>query len=169
MRPGPLRFGQNVKKIDKPQTASQAVMTQYAALCFRHKAKHAPEILLITSRDTGRWVVPKGWPMKGKSGGECAAQEAFEEAGVEGRLISHSVGFFTYDKILDDGTAQPCVVSVYPVAVEKLHAIYPEHGQRRRRWFSPAKAASQVAEPELATILAGFDPAKLPRRPAGKA
>lgn len=169
MRPKPARFGQAMKKIDKPQTASQAAMTQYAALCFRQKARQAPEILLITSRDTGRWVTPKGWPMKDKTGAECAAQEAFEEAGVEGRLFADSIGLFTYDKILDDGTAQPCVVSVYPVAVEKLHAIYPEHGQRRRRWFSPAKAAARVDEPELAAILSAFDPARLPRRLPGKA
>ena len=169
MRPEPARFGQNVKKLDKPRTASQAAMTQYAALCFRQKAGQAPEILLISSRDTGRWVTPKGWPMKGKTGAECAAREAFEEAGVEGRSFAGSIGLFTYDKIRDDGSAQPCVVTVYPIAVERLRTNYPEQGQRRRRWFSPAKAAGKVNEPELSALLAAFDPAKLPRKGQGKA
>ncbi|MEZ5732978.1 MAG: NUDIX hydrolase [Paracoccaceae bacterium] len=157
-----------MKKLDKTDTAPQEAMTQFAALCFRQKAKAKPEVLLITSRDTGRWVIPKGWPMKGKSGPECAEREAFEEAGVEGVLIPHCLGLFTYDKGLDDGALQPCVVSVFPIRVDRLHAIYPEHGQRRRRWFTPAKAAQKVAEPELAALIAAFDPASLPRRPTGK-
>ena len=161
--------GWPMKKMEEGKTAPTKAMAQNAALCFRVTKKRGAEVLLVTSRDTGRWVIPKGWPMKGKSGAECALQEAFEEAGVEGRLVADTVGIFSYDKVMDDGTLQPCVVSVYPVAVARLKSNFPERGQRDRRWFSPQKAARKVAEPELRSILAGFDPAQLTDAERGNA
>lgn len=153
--------GRPMKKMEKGKTAPTEAMAQNAALCFRVTKKRGAEVLLVTSRDTGRWVIPKGWPMKGKSGGECALQEAFEEAGVEGRLVAETVGLYSYDKVMDDKSLQPCVVSVYPVEVARLKSNFPERGQRERRWMSPKKAARKVAEPELRTILANFDPVQL--------
>lgn len=150
-----------MKKHDKEDVASTKAMTQYGAICFRVSKKAGCEVLLVTSRDTGRWVIPKGWPMKGRSGAECALREAFEEAGVEGHDMAGPIGLFSYDKGMDDGAVQPCVVAVYPVEVDRLHASFPERDQRKRRWFAPKKAARKVAEPELRAILAGFDPAKL--------
>lgn len=162
---GSGRFGQTkfMKEIDAPPPTSQQVMTQIAALCFRVTKRHGCQVLLVTSRDTGRWVIPKGWQMKKRTDPEAAQQEAFEEAGVEGRLIANPLGLFSYNKVLDDQRLQPCVVSVYPVEVARLRRNYPERGQRKRRWFSPAKAARRVAEPELQAILAAFDPAQLPK------
>ncbi len=147
-----------MKKHEMDEVHAEEAMTQYGSICFRVRKKDGCKVLLITSRDTGRWVIPKGWPMKGKSGPEAALQEAYEEAGVEGRVRAESSGLYSYDKILDDGTPQPCVVTVYPVKVVHLHGKYPERDQRRRRWFSPKKAAKKVNEPELQEILASFDP-----------
>lgn len=161
--------GRPMKKMEEGKTAPTEAMAQNAALCFRTTRKRGAEVLLVTSRDTGRWVIPKGWPMGGKSGAECALQEAFEEAGVEGRLVAGTVGIYSYDKMMDDGSLQPCVVSVYPVEVARLKSNFPERGQRDRRWFNPRKAARKVAEPELSTILAGFDPAQLTDADGGSA
>ena len=96
--------------------------------------------------------------MKGKSGAECALREAYEEAGVEGDPDSRCIGLYAYDKGLKGGAVQPCVVAVYPVRVRRLKDDFPEKGQRVRKWFSPRKAASRVAEPELSELLSQFDP-----------
>ncbi|MCV2868059.1 NUDIX hydrolase [Defluviimonas sp. WL0002] len=147
-----------MKKLDNTSPGAQEALTQYAALCHRKSAKGKLEVLLITSRDTGRWVIPKGWPMKGKTGSQCALREAYEEAGVEGVLGNRCIGIYSYDKVLNDGKKQPCIVAVYPVRVQRLKDDFPEKGQRVRKWFNPKKAAAQVAEPELSQLLANFDP-----------
>ncbi|HPE26237.1 NUDIX hydrolase [Albidovulum sp.] len=147
-----------MKTLDQSSPGAEEALTQYAALCHRKTAKGRTEVLLITSRDTGRWVIPKGWPMKGKSGAECALREAYEEAGVEGDPDSRCIGLYAYDKGLKGGAVQPCVVAVYPVRVRRLKDDFPEKGQRVRKWFSPRKAASRVAEPELSELLSQFDP-----------
>lgn len=151
----------------KFERAADTAMTQFAAICYRTTPKKGCEVLLITSRDTGRWVIPKGWPMKGKTGAECALQEAFEEAGVEGRPDPGPIGIYSYDKVLGDGALQPCVVSVFPVAVARLKNNFPERAERDRRWFTPQKAAQKVAEPELQALLAGFAPASGARGTGG--
>lgn len=152
-----------MKKLDMGAQTPQETESQYAALCFRRTGKHDHEVLLITSRDTGRWVIPKGWPMKGKSGSECALREAFEEAGVEGSPWPLPIGVYAYDKVLTSGV-QPCIVSVYPVEVDRMRNEFPEKGQRERKWFKPKKAAEKVDEPELRSLLKSFDPGN-----AGKA
>ena len=68
-------------------------LEQVGALIVRRR-RGSCEVMLITSRDTGRWIVPKGWPMRGKPDDEAAAQEAFEEAGVEGEISRDPVGSF---------------------------------------------------------------------------
>lgn len=136
--------------------AEGAARTQVAALCWRiHEGK--PQILLVTSRDTGRWIVPKGWPMAGKTAAETASAEAWEEAGVEGRAEETCLGLYAYTKMLGPERGVPCVVAVYPLRVRALARDYPERSQRRRRWFSPRRAAQKVDEPELKELLKGFD------------
>jgi 8-oxo-dGTP pyrophosphatase MutT (NUDIX family) len=134
---------------------------QFGALCWR-VGKTGAEVLLISSRDTGRWVIPKGWPMKDRSGPEAAAIEAWEEAGVKGLIGEAKLGHFTYDKVLKRDTknecAQPCIVDVFPLEVSKLATQFPEQRQRRRKWFTPDKAARKVAEAELKAMLAEFTP-----------
>ncbi|WP_346728823.1 NUDIX hydrolase [Paroceanicella profunda] len=113
-------------------------------------------MLLITSRGTGRWVLPKGWPIKGLSGAGAALREAYEEAGVEGEAGPEPVGRYAYDKILDSGLPLPCEAAVYAVRVTRMLERYPEQGQRRLAWHSPVRAAELVAEPGLQTLLTGF-------------
>ncbi len=111
------------------------------------------QVLLITSRDTGRWVIPKGWPIEGLTAAEAAAHEAWEEAGVEGLVAATDLGQFHYDKMMDPKPAVPCQVQVFALRVAKLRAKFPERKERRRRWFDALKAARKVAEPELRQLL----------------
>lgn len=136
--------------------------TQFAALCYRMK-KGKPEILLITSRRSGRWIVPKGWPVDGMTPSQSALTEAWEEAGVIGKIHNVSLGLFSYLKQVSADTELPCVAVVYPVKVKSLSTKFPEAGQRKRKWFSPKRAAELVSELELADIIRKFDPALLKR------
>lgn len=137
--------------------------TQFAALCYRIR-KDKPEILLVTTRNSGRWIIPKGWPMTGKTPGECALIEAWEEAGVQGKHSDQCIGMFSYTKLTDPNQPLPCIGLVFPVRVKSLAKSYPEIGQRNRKWLRPKKAATRVAEPELAEILRHFDPRHLTRK-----
>lgn len=132
------------------------VRTQFGALCYRIKNGKV-EILLITSRGTGRWITPKGWPMDGETPAAAAATEAYEEAGVEGKIQDVCLGIYSYQKEIGDD-ALPCVVAIFPVKVKRLSDKYPEAGQRKRKWFSRKKAAALIKEKELAQIIRNFDP-----------
>ena len=133
------------------------VRSQFAALCFRIR-NDKPEVLLITSRGSRRWIIPKGWPMHDKTPGESALQEAWEEAGVKGKAYERCLGIYSYNKYIDGKKGLPCVAMVYPIKVKSLEDRFPEKGQRRRKWFTPKKAAVKVTEPELKQILKTFDP-----------
>jgi len=136
--------------------------TQFAALCYR-MTNDKPEILLVTSRGSGRWILPKGWPIPGKTPGECALTEAWEEAGVRGKAHEQCLGIFSYNKTTDPKNSLPCLGLVFPVKVKALTNDYPEADQRKRKWMRPKKAAARVNEPELAAILRHFDPKALIR------
>lgn len=111
------------------------------------------ELLLITSRDTGRWVIPKGWPHDKLTAAESAAAEAWEEAGVEGLVCEEPLGAFTYNKVIRPDVIRPCIVSVFALRVVRLHSKFPERRERRRKWFDAARAARKVWEPELTELL----------------
>jgi 8-oxo-dGTP pyrophosphatase MutT (NUDIX family) len=143
--------------IEVAEVPEEVGRTQVAALCWR-SVKGKPEVLLVTSRETGRWVLPKGWPVKGRDAAGSARTEAWEEAGVEGKVQDTCVGLYAYHKRLGSDIDVPCIVAVYPIKVKSLADSYPEAGQRRRRWFTPAKAAERVDEPELRTLLRRFHP-----------
>lgn len=152
-----------MKNIFLPLTtpSGEAVQAQYGAICWRQIGARV-EVLLITSRDTGRWVIPKGWPIEGLSPEASAAREAFEEAGVEGLIADNCVGVYSYEKGLgkpeDPRATVPCMVTVFPLQVKELVDKFPEIRERRRKWFTPKKAARRVAEPELQALLDGFEP-----------
>jgi 8-oxo-dGTP pyrophosphatase MutT (NUDIX family) len=130
---------------------------QYGALCYRVKKKTGElEMLLMTSRDTGRWVIPKGWPMSGKLSHEVAAQEAFEEAGVRGTVESEMLGTFTYGKMLRDGVKIACRVQVYALEVSDLMKNFKEKGERKLEWVSCDEAAARVNESELKALIMAF-------------
>jgi 8-oxo-dGTP pyrophosphatase MutT (NUDIX family) len=147
----------------KPETPSsrepdREPRSQFAALPWRRSATGGVEILLITSRETHRWVIPKGWPIKGKSSSKSAAQEAFEEAGVQGKISKRPVGSYAYDKRLKNGRLQHVRVAVFPLYVETEADAYLECGQREKLWLPPPEAARRVGEPELMVLLATFKP-----------
>lgn len=124
------------------------VAAQVAALCWRMR-KGQIQVLLITSRETGRWVIPKGWPIAGLTAAAAAAREAWEEAGVEGHVHDATIGGFGYDKLAQMAVTVRCSVAVHALQVHTMKSRYPEAGQRRRVWFAALAAADLVAEPEL--------------------
>ena len=130
--------------------------TQFGALCYR-VVDDRLQVLLITSRGTGRWILPKGWPIPGITPARVAMQEAWEEAGVKGRTQGQCVGFYSYIK-RGHGGRLPCVVAVFAVKVQSLRQDFPEAGQRNRKWFSRKKAAKLLEEPELRRLVREFDP-----------
>jgi len=153
-------LGENQRPIRLAGSGKRDVRTQFGALPWRY-ADGKLEVLLITSRDTGRWIIPKGWPMDGATPAEAAATEALEEAGVEGKLSNQVVGFYGYLKQLDDADDLPIVVAVFPIRVKRLLTDWPERADRKRRWYSAKKAANLVAEPELRQIIRHFNPRAL--------
>ncbi|MDR6874200.1 8-oxo-dGTP pyrophosphatase MutT (NUDIX family) [Bosea sp. BE125] len=110
------------------------------------------EIMLVTSRTTQRWIVPKGWPIKGLKNHEAAAREAFEEAGVIGKISPKPAGRYIYWKRMRDHFVL-CTVKLYLLEVERQLESWAEQGQRRSQWFKPEDAADLVDEPELSTAI----------------
>lgn len=143
--------------------ASDAIRTeraerrQVAALPWRRGADGL-EILLVTSRETRRWVTPKGGRMPGKTDPEAAAIEAMEEAGAEGPVGDEPLGTFRYLKVLRRRAPRWCVVSVYALEVTTVHSEWKEQGERDRVWMSVEQAAACVGEPDLAEIIRAFQP-----------
>jgi 8-oxo-dGTP pyrophosphatase MutT (NUDIX family) len=133
------------------------VRIQYGALPYRFTSEAALEILLVTTRQSRRWIIPKGWPIKGLRPAKSAAREAFEEAGVRGKIGAKTLGVFTYEKSLDEaGVAATCEVRVYPLLVKRQSEIWPEIDQRMIQWADPGKALSLIKEPNLKKLVAAF-------------
>ena len=126
---------------------------QIAALPLHWDKKGKLRVLMVTSRDTGRWVMPKGWLMDGKKPWQAAKIEALEEAGAVGSISDRPIGHYHYDKRLGQGRSVRCKVTVYPMVVEKLKRRWKERNDRKRHWFSLKKAAKLVDEPELTALL----------------
>ena len=131
-------------------------LVQVAALPMRLAENGVPQVLLLTSRETKRWVIPKGWPMKGRKNWEAAAQEALEEAGIEGRARKKSIGNFLYFK-RRDAHFDLCRVEVYLLDFARQLGTWREKGQREAKWFALEEAADLVEEPGLTAILRDFD------------
>jgi 8-oxo-dGTP pyrophosphatase MutT (NUDIX family) len=128
---------------------------QYAALPYRRRPDGL-EVLLITSRDSGRWIIPKGWPIAGLSPSQAAAREALEEAGVTGRISSERIGAYHYDKRLADDTSTRCDVEVFALEVVDQLDSWPEQHQRRREWLGIEQASTRIAETELRALIRNF-------------
>jgi 8-oxo-dGTP pyrophosphatase MutT (NUDIX family) len=128
---------------------------QVAALPWR-KTRDDIEVMLITSRDTGRWVLPKGWPEGHEQLFDTAAREAAEEAGLGGAVARFEIGSYFYAKVLASGMERRCEVLVFPLEVDELATAWPEKKERTRKWFSPAEAARLVKEDDLGELIARF-------------
>ena len=132
------------------------IIKQVAALPYRTGPGGSPQVLLITSRDTRRWVIPKGNPIRGLPSHLAAAHEAFEEAGIAGVAAPAPIGTYGYDKLRANGSRRAARVEVFPLRVRSRYEDWPEQHQRETRWFGLAEAADAVDEPELRAIIAGF-------------
>lgn len=110
-------------------------------------------VVLVTSRETRRWVIPKGWIEPLELPQRCAAREAFEEAGLDGEADAVPLGAYAYAKRMGDGALLPTEVLVFRFQVARLLRDWPERRERTRRLFFPAAAAALVQEPDLARLM----------------
>jgi 8-oxo-dGTP pyrophosphatase MutT (NUDIX family) len=130
--------------------------TQFGALPWRLSEGGVRQIMLLTSRETRRWVIPKGWPMKGRKPAEVAKQEAYEEAGLIGQIVGkRPIGDFHYHKRLAKREIL-CRVRVFLFRVEQQLDEWPEKIQRETRWFDADEAATLVEEGGLGEIIDRF-------------
>ncbi|KPA23171.1 NUDIX domain protein [Shimia sp. SK013] len=129
---------------------------QFAALPYRMR-KGKPQIMVITSRGTKQWLLPKGWPMANLKPHKVAAQEAWEEAGVIGTAHKRCIGVYTYRKTRGVHRGKKFTVLVYALEVTKSVNAFPERGQRQRKWLPPKKAAKRILNPDLAKVVRRFD------------
>lgn len=134
---------------------SKRPAVQYAALPYREGA-NGLEFLLITTRRTRRWIVPKGWPMDGRTPHAAAAREALEEAGVCGEIGEAAIGFYRYYKERKSGELVPCKVEVFALKVTQQRKTWAEKDTRDLRWCSLAEALACVGEPGLRQIINRF-------------
>ncbi len=142
-----------MKPLRPPEAHTPAV--QYAALPWRRGAEGV-EILLVSSRETRRWVIPKGWPMQRREPHAAAAREALEEGGIQGLIDAVAIGHYPYQKRLKRGIEVAVLVEVFPLEVRRERKKWPEKNQRTRQWFTPQAAADAVDEPELKALILAF-------------
>jgi 8-oxo-dGTP pyrophosphatase MutT (NUDIX family) len=111
-------------------------------------------VLLVTSRETARWIIPKGWPIKGLKPAKTAAREAYEEAGVRGDVSGRPLGRYVYEKRIEDRVASfRCEVQVFPLLVKTQLKKWPESRQRKVRWFPVPEAAAVISDDDLRKLI----------------
>lgn len=147
-----LRF---LYTLEAPRLGGRPV--QAGALCWR-RAGSEIELLLVTSRRSGKWGCPKGWGLRGRPLYRTAEREAWEEAGVVGRCHNRLIGLVDAPKTYRLVGTLNWALALYPLEVEALANDWPERGQRERRWFAQAEAAERVRPRGLQPLLAGFRP-----------
>lgn len=140
----------SMKHLSRTAEAKRAggKIEQAAALCCRIGDGGELEILLISSRDTGRWVLPKGYVERDETSCTAALREAREEAGIVGKVRRKALGTYSYIK----DAARRLDVAVHVLKVERETEDYRERLQRRKAWVMPAEAATMVSEPELKAL-----------------
>jgi 8-oxo-dGTP pyrophosphatase MutT (NUDIX family) len=127
---------------------------QFGALPYRFDGEGGVEVLLVTSRETGRWIIPKGWPIKGFKPAKTAAREAYEEAGVRGRVSGRPLGRYVYEKRIEDRVvSSPCEVQVFALLVKTQLKKWPESGQRKVRWFPFREATAVIGDDDLRKLI----------------
>jgi 8-oxo-dGTP pyrophosphatase MutT (NUDIX family) len=127
---------------------------QVGALCVRRRNKGGYQVLLITSRDRGRWIIPKGWRAKRLKDHKAAAREAKEEAGVRGKVQEKPIGTYAYPKIVD-ARERSVRVAVFLLDVRQQRNDWKERRERRRAWFDIGAALKEIEEPALRTLIKG--------------
>lgn len=159
---GAMPVAVSVSSLAAPSSGGRGIRRQVAALPYRKGEDGRLLVLLVTSRTTRRWIVPKGWPMKQMKARDAAAREAYEEAGVRGKIASKPFGRFVYEKRADDRHAgPPCEVQVYLLHVKRQVATWPEQHQREQRWLPAEEAAALVGDEGLGRLIQAFAAADL--------
>lgn len=152
-QPGAVKTGK--KMGGKAGKTAAPERLQYAALPWRGTKKKL-EIMLVSSRETKRWIIPKGWPMSGRGGAASAAIEALEEAGVLGAISDEPIGQYFYAKRFSHGVEQLCRVEVFALRVVRQRETWLEKDQRSTQWSSVEQAMELVSDPELRDLIAEF-------------
>lgn len=137
-------------------TKALPASVQYGALPYRLTKLGSLEVLLITTRRSKRWIIPKGDPIKGLKPAKAAAREALEEAGVEGAVFEKAIGTFRFRKMTDAGPGVLCQVQVFPLRVRSQLRDWPEAAQRKTRWFAPDEACDVMNDEGLCEIIKHF-------------
>jgi 8-oxo-dGTP pyrophosphatase MutT (NUDIX family) len=130
-------------------------VVQFGVLPWR-RTPDGVQVLLVTTRNTRRWIVPKGWPETGRTPQECAAQEGYEEAGVKGAVTGESIGAFSHRKQLKSGQMVTCRIRVYSMEVSDVADDWPEKSARETKWCLVAEALTLVDDPGLRRLIAKF-------------
>ncbi len=133
----------------------EKVFHQIGAICYRITDTNV-KILLITSKRSKRWIIPKGWKVNKMSNRKSAALEAWEEAGVQGRVSGRSIGTYYYRKGLNKNDFLTCAVRVFSLEVKVSKKKFPERGERKLKWVNSDVAIDCVSEPELKAIIKKF-------------
>lgn len=144
--------------LERPSLRRDAVESghtfqQFGALPWRRNKLGEIRVLLVTSRERGRWLFPKGWIVEGRTPSESAATEAFEEAGVIGDVDARALGAYSYDKILRDQSSVDCLVTMYALRVRGTLLQWRERGERKRRWCNLSEAIDLVSDDGLGRLL----------------
>lgn len=136
----------------KKLVSGTPVVPQSAVVAYRLGEHGGIEVLLVSSRSTGRWVVPKGDLKRGMSPAKSAAEEAFEEAGIQGKVKRKPLGTYRYFKA-DDVRGRPHDVDVFAMEVTAVKDRWPERKERIREWLPVETAARLVCERELRQLI----------------
>lgn len=130
-------------------------IVQSAAIPYRYDSTGNIEVLLVTSRRKGRWGLPKGHVPKGMAAHLSAAREAFEEAGVLGKVEQEPIGsYLRFDA--SPKSAQAVRIEVYPMKVTTEAPTWPEMHQRTRLWATVAEAIELVRSDGMRHALSAF-------------
>ncbi|MBS9478422.1 NUDIX hydrolase [Ancylobacter radicis] len=144
----------NTKQHKRPAKDGR-LLQQVAALPYRVSPEGQLQILVVTSRETRRAVIPKGWPMKNHKDWKSAQIEAWQEAGIVGEVSRKKLGQYRYWKRLESNFAL-VKVSVYPLAVHRQMEDFPERGDRLHVWMAPEDAALIIDETDLGALISAF-------------
>ena len=134
------------------------MIRQYGVLAYDIGEDGEPLFLLITSRTTRRWIIPRGNPVRGLSPAQSAAQEAYEEAGLTGIVSPEAIGTYEYRKVRRNGSGIPAEVQVFALRTTIQSGHWPERHEREWCWFARDEAAEAVEEDGLKELIRGFTP-----------
>src|SRR6266850_551987 len=133
--------------------ATRPILNQAGVIAYRILDGRV-QVLLMTSRDTGRWIIPKGNINGRSTPSKAAEKEAYEEAGVRGTITSSiPLGIYTYFKQLESGEARAAAVEVYLLRIKEQLKKWPERGERKLSWVSTKEAVGLVEEPGVVPLL----------------